>query len=390
MAGGLTALKAKSLKKAGRYTDGRGLMLYVKASGSKSWVLRLTIDGKRRDIGLGSFDDVSLADARAKADELRLLVKSGVDPTRLDDPGKAGAAMTFREAAKAVHEERKDGWKNPKHAAQWLSSLEEYANPYIGEKLVADIDGPSIRDLLAEIWLSKPETARRVRQRIGTVLDWAYARGLRNSEAPLRSISRGLPRQPKKDSHFAALPYVELPTLICQLSERSTVGRRALQFLILTAARSGEVRGATWREIDLERGQWNIPGDRMKMGKDHKVPLTPASTKILIEMAEAGTPAEGIIFPGQRGRPMSDMTLMKVLRTALPGSHTVHGLRSSFRDWAAEQTDYPGEVVEAALAHAVQNRVEAAYRRTDFFDKRKRLMEEWASFLYRSDYKAGP
>jgi len=242
---GLTAIKAKALKEPGRYTDGRGLMLYVKDSGAKTWVLRLTINGKRRDIGLGSFDEVSLAEARDKADELRALARSGIDPIRQRSEQAQTKEMTFREAAIAAHEERKGGWKNSKHSAQWLTSLEAYAYPFIGDLPVQDVDGPAIRDLLAKIWLSKPETARRVCQRIGAVLDWAYAKGLRSTEAPVRSISKGLPRQPKKDNHFAALAYPEVPALMAKLSENSSIGRLALRFLILTAARSGEVRLAT-------------------------------------------------------------------------------------------------------------------------------------------------
>ena len=377
----LTAIKAKSLKEPGRYTDGRGLMLYVKASGSKSWVLRLTINGKRRDIGLGSFDDVPLAAARDRADELRAVARSGKDPLQKEEKAEC-TPMTFREAAKASHEERKPGWRNAKHRAQWLSSLETYAYPFIGDLPVADVDGPAIRDLLARIWLSKPETARRVRQRIGAVLDWAYAKGMRSSEAPIRSISKGLPRQPKKDKHFAALPYVEAPALMTKLCESSTIGRLALRFLILNASRSGEVRKAQWKEIDRNKAVWTVPPHNSKTGKEHIVPLTPPAISILNELAEAyGEEADSIIFPGKGGKPMSDMTLMKVFRTSYPGKYTVHGFRSTFRDWAAEQTDFAGEVVEAALAHTIPNKVEAAYRRTNFLEKRRMLMNEWAAFL---------
>ena len=377
----LTAIKAKSLKEPGRYTDGRGLMLYVKASGSKSWVLRLTINGKRRDIGLGSFDDVPLAAARDRADELRAVARSGKDPLQKEEKAEC-TPMTFREAAKASHEERKPGWRNAKHRAQWLSSLEAYAYPFIGDLPVADVDGPAIRDLLARIWLSKPETARRVRQRIGAVLDWAYAKGMRSSEAPIRSISKGLPRQPKKDKHFAALPYVEAPALMTKLCESSTIGRLALRFLILNASRSGEVRKAQWKEIDRNKAVWTVPPHNSKTGKEHIVPLTPPAISILNELAEAyGEEADSIIFPGKGGKPMSDMTLMKVFRTSYPGKYTVHGFRSTFRDWAAEQTDFAGEVVEAALAHTIPNKVEAAYRRTNFLEKRRMLMNEWANFI---------
>jgi integrase len=382
--GKLNNTQVKALRKPGRYTDGGGLMLYVKESGSKTWVLRLTINGKRRDIGLGSFDDVSLNDARDARDEMRKVARNGADPLQQKREAKRARieGMTFRQAAEAAHKEQKAGWRNAKHRAQWLSSLEAYAYPLIGNLPVADIDGPRIRDLLVEIWLTKPETARRVRQRIGAVLDWAYAKGLRANEAPMRSIGKGLPRQPKKDNHFAALPYAETPELMRKLAMQSTVGRLALRFLILTAARSGEVRLSTWKEVDLDEGIWIIPADRMKAGKEHMVPLSAAAISVLEEVARTyGQLKETALFPGKGGKALSDMTLTKVLRTELPGAHTVHGFRSAFRDWAAEQTDFPGEVVEAALAHTIPNKVEAAYRRTKFLDKRRTLMTQWAQYL---------
>jgi integrase len=359
-------------------------MLYVKESGSKTWVLRLTINGKRRDIGLGSLDDVTLGEAREAADEMRKIARQGGDPLRQKREAKKVKieAMTFRQAAEAAHKEQKAGWRNPKHRAQWLSSLETYAYPFIGDLPVADVDGPAIRDLLVEIWLNKPETARRVRQRIGAVLDWSYAKGLRSTGAPMRSIGKGLPRQPKKENHFAALPYSAVPDLMAKLAQSATVGRLALRFLILTAARSGEVRHATWNEVDLDQALWTIPATRMKAGKEHVVPLSPSAVSILKELGEAyGRTGDAAVFPGKGGKALSDMTLTKVFRTELPGPHTVHGFRSAFRDWVAEQTDFPGEVAEAALAHTIPNKVEAAYRRTKFIDKRRTLMEHWAGFL---------
>ncbi|MBB5716609.1 integrase [Sphingomonas aerophila] len=382
--GKLTALKAKALKEPGRHSDGNGLVLYIKENGSKSWVLRSQVDGKRRDFGLGSFNDVSLADAREKADELRRQYRSGTDPVAAKRAAKAPAPTvpTFREAAEQAHKEHKGGWKNEKHKAQWISSLQAYAYPTIGDMPVDQIEGPAIRDLLAEIWLSKPETASRVKQRIGATLDWAYAKGYRKSEAPMRSVTKGLPRQPKKDNHFAALPYDQAPAMMAKLAETDTVGRQALRFLILTAARSGEVRGACWREIDLDQQLWTIPGDRMKAGKMHIVPLRPAAIAILEKLKAAyGDNPDQPLFPGKANKPLSDMTLTKVLRDGFGDEITVHGFRSTFRDWAAEQTDVAGDVVEAALAHTVQNRVEAAYRRTNYLEKRRVLMSMWGSFL---------
>ena len=377
--GKLTVLKVKSLKEPGRYADGDGLMLVVGSSGSKSWVLRVQSNGPRRDLGLGSEKHVSLGDAREAAAEARRKLAKGIDPVAERKQARANV-LTFREAAKQVHGEHQAAWRNGKHRSQWLTTLENYAFPAFGDLPVDQIEGPAIRDVLAAIWLSKPETARRVRQRIGTVLDWAYASGLRPSEAPMRSLSKGLPRQPKKDSHFAALPYELVPGLVAKLRERVSMGRLALEFLILTAARSGEVRLATLPEIELDGRLWSIPGERMKMGRPHQVPLSDPAVAVLEKAQFFRPPISALIFPGQKvDRPMSDMTLLKVVRgTQL--KVTVHGFRSAFRDWVAELTNFPGEVAEAALAHSIPNKVEAAYRRTNFLEKRRALMNDWAEF----------
>lgn len=382
--GKLTALAVKAATKPGRYQDGDGLMLLVKPSGARSWLLRIQVDGKRRDFGLGSASDVSLAEAREKAMATRKLYKSGVDPVAAKRASRLANATipTFTEAAKALHGEHKGGWRNAKHQAQWLSTLKTYAYPSIGSVRVDQVDGPMIRDLLLPIWLDKPETARRVRQRVCAVLDWAHAKGFRPTEAPARSIGKGLPRQPKRENHFAAMPYGEVPGLMTKLAAVESVGRLALRFLILTAARSGEVRGATWEEIDLDAKLWTVPGGRMKAGRAHVVPLSADALAVLeaVRKVRKGRENEPI-FPGRSGKPMSDMTLAKVLRTAGVSSATVHGFRSAFRDWAAEMTSTPGDVVEAALAHTIKNRVEAAYRRTNYLDKRRILMETWAAYL---------
>lgn len=377
--GQLTAMKIKTLTEPGRYTDGDGLMLIVATGGARSWMLRARIDGKRRDIGLGSLKVLTLAEARAKATELRRQIAQGIDPIaerkKVEDP-----VPTFREAATLVHEEHKAAWKNGKHQEQWINTLTTYAFPKLGDRLVNDIEGPVIRDVLAPIWLAKPETARRVRQRIGAVLDWSYAKGYRPTEAPMRSLSKGLPRQPRKDGHFAAMPFTDVPKLIVRLRERSSVGRFAMEALILTAARSGEIRGATWSEIDLEAGMWTVPANRMKMGRVHHVPLAPEAVDVFRRAEALRVPCSDLVFPGQRLKnQLSDMTLLKVMRDMETGV-TVHGFRSAFRDWVAEETSYPGEVAEAALAHAIPNKVEAAYRRTDFLEKRRSLMREWAAF----------
>jgi len=377
--GKLTALKVKSLTEPGSYSDGDGLMLVVRPSGSKNWILRITIAGKRRDIGLGSFKTTTLADAREAADQMRRKVARGIDPIA-ERRAEQIVIPTFEEAAKAVHEEHKAAWKNGKHQAQWLTTLKTYAFPALGKKLVSEIEGPAIRDVLAPIWLAKPETARRVRQRIGAVLDWSYAKGFRGTEAPMRSLSKGLPRQPKKDGHFEAMPYPDVPSFVIKLRERSSMGRLALEALILTATRSGEIRLARWDELDLDAGLWSIPAARMKMGRAHIVPLSAEAIDVFRRAEKLRIPATDLVFYGQNvKRPMSDMTLLKILKDS-DLDVTVHGFRSAFRDWVAERTNYPGEVAEAALAHAIPNKVEAAYRRTDFLEKRRGLMRDWSSF----------
>lgn len=377
--GNLTVAKIRSFTEAGRYRDGDGLMLHLTESGHGSWILRVQAGGKRRDIGLGSLKSVSLADARQAARDARQQIAQGIDPIASRKKQRM-VIPTFSEAAQRVYEEHKAGWKNGKHQWQWLRSLEIDVFPAFGGQLVSDIEAPAIRDVLAEIWLKKPETARRVRQRIGTVLDWSFVKGFRSTEAPMRSLSKGLPRQPKKDRHFAAMDYGDVPGFMRRLRERESVGRLALEAVVLTAARSGEVRFAGWPELDLEAGRWSIPADRMKTGRAHAVPLSRQAIDVFRRAEKFRVPATDIVFPGQRLRnPLSDMTLLKILRDMAAGV-TVHGFRSAFRDWVADQTDFPGEVAEAALAHAIPNKVEAAYRRTDFLEKRRRLMQDWGDF----------
>lgn len=377
--GQLTATRIKTLTEPGRYIDGDGLMMEIAPGGSRSWKLRVRVDGKRRDFGLGSLSIVTLTEAREKAREYRRLIAQGIDPVAEKKKEKI-VIPTFRAATEQVHAEHKASWKNGKHQVQWITTLETYAYPFIGDRLVNDIEGPQIRKALLPIWLSKPETARRVRQRIGAVLDWAYVNGLRDSEAPMRSLSKGLPRQPKDDGHFTAMPYTEIPAFIAKLRERTSVGRVAMEVLILTATRSGEIRGATWSEFDLDKAMWSIPATRMKMGRPHFVPLAPQVLETLERAKSFSAPCTDLVFPGMKLKtPMSDMTLLKILRDMEAGV-TVHGFRSAFRDWVADKTDYPGEVAEAALAHANSNKVEAAYRRTNFLEKRKALMADWGTF----------
>ena len=372
-----TAVKA-ALGKPGRHSDGDGLILAVGTGGSGSWMVRVQKDGKRRDIGLGSASKVTLSEARTRAAAARAQVEAGLDPVA--QRRKAAGIPTFREAAAQVHAEHKKGWKNGKHQNQWLRTLEVYAFPTLGDRLVSEIDGPAVRDVLADIWTDKPETARRVRQRIGAVLDWAYSKGHRESEAPMRSLSKGLPRQPKKNGHHAAMPYADVPTFLDRLRERGSWGRLALEAAILTAARSGEIRGATWSEVDLGKALWTVPAERMKAGKEHVVPLSSAALRIFQRAHELRTEGCPFVFHGaKRDKPMSDMTLVKVLRD-MGESVTAHGFRSSFRDWVSEETQFSGDLAEAALAHAIPNKVEAAYRRGNLLEKRRGLMEAWGKF----------
>ena len=371
-----TAIKA-ALNKPGRHGDGEGLFLQVGTGGQASWMVRVQKSGRRRDIGLGSLSKVSLSLARTRASEARSQIGVGIDPVA--ERKKAAGIPTFRQAAALVHAEQKKTWRNGKHQAQWLATLETYAFPTIGDLSVAEINGPAIRDVLIAIWLDKPETARRLRQRIGVVLNWAHAKGYRKLEAP-RSIDRGLPRQPKKAGHHAAMPYAEVNDFISKLRVRESWGRLALEATILTAARSGEIRGATWEEVDLEKGLWTIPAKRMKAGREHVVPLSPAALRLFKRAEELRTEGSRFVFHGiKRDKPMSDMTLLKVLRD-MDLSVTVHGFRSTFRDWVSEETQFQGELAEAALAHGVKDKTEAAYRRGNLLEKRRALMDAWAAF----------
>jgi integrase len=375
--GKLNPTQVRNIKAPGRYMDGDGLMLEVKPSGSKSWVVRLQSNGKRRDFGLGSFKDVGLSEARELATALRKNVRQGIDPVVARQ--RARSIPTFEHAANAVHQEHKRGWRNGKHSDQWLATLKTYAFPSIGQQRVDSIGTGQVRDLLAEIWLLKPETARRVRQRVGTVLDYAHGKGWREPFV-MAAVNKALPRQPRKTGRFAAMPYAEVPAFVAKLRESASMGRLALEALILTAARSGEIRGAKWSEVDLEAKTWTVPAERMKAGKEHVVPLSDPAAAAFRRAAELRTSGSDLIFPGaSRGKPLSDMTLLKVLRD-MGMKLTVHGFRSAFRDWCAEETSVSGEVAEAALAHAISNKVEAAYRRTDFLEKRRKLMEGWAAY----------
>lgn len=392
----LLTVKKIEHAKPGRHADGEGLYLLVKPSGSKSWVLRVQHNGRRRDFGLGRAitgmidvdlpvqkrKSLTLAQAREKARIARELVKAGIDPAAYWRT-RNQSIPTFEEAAKEYHAQVSKGWRNGKHGDQWLSTLQAYAFPVIGWKTVNEVDARDIQRALAPIWLSKGETARRVRQRIAAVLDYAHGRGWRETDAPVKAVNQllGGIRQPK-GGNFAAMPYKDVPAFFAKLrSGDFSVGRLALRFLILTAARSGEVRKARWGDIDPEAGEWRVPASNTKMDRVHIVPLTPPALEVLDEIRGAfGIDPDDLIFPGLRG-PMSDATMAKVLRKGDAGDYTVHGFRSAFRDWSAEN-GFPDSWAEAALAHINPNRTESAYRRTTFYDQRRdTLMPAWAAFV---------
>lgn len=375
----LTAQAVRNATLPGKYFDGHGLYLRVDTSGSRFWVQRITVRGKRCELGLGSPSLVTLAEARAKALDNRKLAREGGDP--LQAKREAQAVLSFEEAARKVHALHKPTWKNDKHAAQFITTLETYAFPRLGKLKVQDVTTADVLAVLMPIWTDKAETARRVRQRIGTVMKWAVAQGWRQDN-PAENIGQALPKVAKSQEHRKALPYGDVTGCI-ETVRRSGAGQAtklALEFLVLTAARSGEVREARWDEIDIAAMVWDIPASRMKMKRPHRVPLSPRAITVLSE-AEALADGSGLVFPGTKvGRPLSDMTLSKLVKE-LGFKVDVHGFRTSFRTWAQERTTFPREVAEAALAHLSGDAVERAYARSDVFDKRCKMMDAWAAFL---------
>lgn len=389
----LTALNVKKAV-AGRHTDGGGLQLLVKQSGAKSWVFRYMLNGKAHDIGLGAAGEygISLAKARDLAAELRVKVKAGIDPlaerhkraaeTLAATQAAQIAGISFRDVAEAHIAANEASWRNDKHRQQWRSTLSTYVYPVIGDLPVAEIGTAHVLKIIEPIWEAKAETASRIRGRIETILDAAKAREYRQGENPARwrgHIAQILPaRLPQKRGHHKAMPYAALPAFMTELRARRATAALALEFAILTATRTSEVLGATWAEIDLENAVWTIPAGRMKAGKEHRVPLSPRALKIL---AAAQPLAKSHLFPSDKGGKLSTMAMSMLLRR-MGQEFTVHGFRSTFRDWAAEQTSHPHYICEMALAHVIDNKAEAAYRRGDLLEKRRDLMEEWASFIF--------
>lgn len=387
----LTPLAVKNAK-PGRHADGGGLHLLVKESGARSWVYRFMLNGKSRDIGLGpaGTDGISLSQARDARDALRLKVKAGIDPLeeRQRDAADALAAaqaaqvagMTFKAVAETYIGANEGSWRNDKHRQQWKNTLATYVYPVIGELPVAEVGTAHVLQILEPIWKAKAETASRVRGRMETILDAAKARGYREGENPARwrgHIAQILPARSRLTrGHHKAMAYEGIPAFVGALHKREAVAALALEFTILTAARTGEVIGAKWDEVDLDKAIWTIPASRMKAGKEHRVPLSARAVEILKSVQ--GLRKEWL-FPATKGGKMSGMAMTMLLRR-MKVDVTVHGFRSSFRDWSAECTGYAHEVAEMALAHTIENKVERAYRRGDLFDKRRRLMDDWATY----------
>ena len=375
----LSAAFVRTVTEPGKYFDGHGLFLKVDASGAKRWVQRINIRGKRTEMGLGSTSLVSLAEAREKALQNRKTARQGGDPLR--DKREAQAVMTFEDAARKVHKINLPSWRNAKHAQQFINTLETYTFPRMGRIKVSEVTTADVLAVLQPIWLEKPETARRVRQRIGMVMKWAVANGWRQDN-PAGAVAQALPKQTQKPKHRKSLPYGEVTSCIeaVQASGAGLTTKLAFEFLVLTASRSGEVRLAQWSEIDLDKAEWVIPAERMKAKQTHRVPLAPRCIEILQE-AKALEDGSGLVFRGTRyGKPLSDMTLSKLVKE-LGFDADVHGFRTSFKTWAQERTNAPREVSELALAHGIQDKAEAAYARSDLFEKRRALMERWAGYL---------
>jgi len=388
--GKLSATRVMALTEPGRYADGNGLYLQISRWKTKSWMLRYQISGRAREMGLGALATVGLKEARDKARAARLLLIDGTDPIemrlvkRRTLKAELAKQMTFTEAAEQCIAARRDSWRNEKHAAQWTATLSTYAYPIIGGLSVAQIETGHILKILEPIWSAKTPTASRVRGRIENILNWATSRHYRHGENPARwkgHLENLLHAKARiaSERHQPAMPYQELPRFIDELRRQIGISARALEFTILTAARTGETINATWEEFDLNAALWTIRGDRMKAGRSHSVPLSQRAIEILEALPrEKGSQ---FVFPGMRpASQLSNMAMLQMLRGMRGHSSTVHGFRSSFRDWAGDETNFQREVVEAALAHTIRDQSEAAYRRSTALEKRRRLMEEWARY----------
>ena len=380
----LTARQVDTLK-PGFHSDGGNLYLRVRDTGARSWVFRYKLAGKVIELGLGPVADRSLSQARELASKMRTAVADGLDPATLARVKRDAAAMTFKDYAEALIESKRDGWRNVKHAGQWASTLKEYAYATIGDKRPADVTIADVKAILSPIWASKTETASRVRGRIESVLDYAAVSEnaqSRNNPARWKGVlDKLLPAARKVTAvvHHAAAPYAGVPAIMSALRAKDCLSAYCLRFTILTVARSGEARGALWADIDTEARTWAIPASRMKAGREHRVPLCDEALEILAKMQEWRRDDAVSVFPGARGGLLSDVAVNKVLHGIAPAV-TAHGFRSAFRDWGAETTAFPSAALELALAHANKDKVEAAYQRSDLFDRRKELMTAWGRY----------
>ena len=379
----LSALFVKKTNKPGKYSDGLGLYLIVEPTGSKRWEQRLTIRGKRCDLGLGSTKLVTLEEARLTAQSNKKTAKDGGDPRQLKKL-QEGERLSFYEVTLSAHQVLAPTFKSEKYAEQWLATLENHVFKVIGHKPISGITSADILSVLAPIWTEKTDTAKKLKQRLSYIMKWAKAQAYYTGDNPVELAEQALPRLKASESHFKALPYTEIHNIITALQslEIQTSTKLSLQFLILTASRQKEVLNARWDEIDFNLNKWVVPASRMKAGKEHEVPLSEQALKILQD-AKLNDGNSPLLFPSSAtGKPLSDNTLRLVLQKRLQLDTTTHGLRSSFKDWASETTHYPNEVSEMALAHSIPNAVEAAYRRGNLFEKRRQLMNDWAAYLY--------
>jgi integrase len=395
----LSVVKVEKAKAPGMYADGGGLYLRVAEGGSKQWIYRYVTNGRARDMGIGPVRVFTLAEARERAREASKLRYDGLDPIAHKHAQRAAAAvaaagaMTFRQCAEGFIKDNERGWTNAKHRHDWRASLNMYVYPVIGNLPVASIDTPLVLKVIKPLWERVPETASRVRGRIENILGWATVHHSRSGDNPARwsqHLEHVLPARSEvaKVEHHAALPYPEVPAFMAKLKQKNSVSAACLQFIALTAARRSEATEATWQEIDLEARTWTIPGSRMKGGKEHKVPLSNAAISVLKAMAAIRQ--SDYVFPSHLpGRPVHGASVTGIAKRVAGADITLHGFRSSFRDWAAECTNFPREVAEMALAHAIPDAVEAAYRRGDLFDKRRKLMDAWAAYCAKVETDAG-
>jgi integrase len=395
--GKLTSKAIQKLAKEGKKGstgDGQGLYLQITLGGSVSWIYRFKLQGKQRYMGLGAYPDASLSEARELAADNRKLVRQGIDPleARKEEENEAQeATVTFTSCAARYIKAHRRSWRNAKHARQWVSTLKTYARPKIGEKTIEEISTQDVLEILKPIWTIKNETAKRVQGRVENILDYAAAHGYRDPVNPARwrgHLDKLLakPSRVQKVKHYPAMPYDQVDDFFKAVQEYSSMSSKALQFLILTATRTSEVLSAAWKEVDLDNATWTIPADRMKANREHRVPLSRQAVALLTALPRIK--GNSHVFPGMKsGRPLSNMALLQFMRglgyglSGAKGNFVPHGFRSSFRDWTGEVTSYPRDVAEMALAHTIQNKVEAAYRRGDLFEKRRAMMQEWADFV---------